>query len=428
MRCARAVGCIILLLGVVRGEIAYAATPCNPQATARAKQILDFLEGLPKRADNRVVSGQNVGHVSSIPGGYAKYIEQLHDQTQKWVALLGVDYGFSLDSGDIQTANQTIISHWKAGGIVTVSAHINNPFTGNDTWDTSSVDLVQLITSGTSANKAWMESLDAIAVGLAELRDAGVVVLWRPFHEMNGDWFWWSCQGSGRAPQQAFVNVWKHMFNYFTKTKGLNNLLWVYGPNQQLNAGSTASTTHYFPGKDFVDVVGMDIYQDDLSQLNANGSYDSLVALGKPLGITEFGPKSIMDGSFDNTLIIKGIKSYGPQVVFWLSWHSWTDANVAIIDNQNASALLNDPWVITRDELPFTAPAPDGGTTIPPDASPGDRPAVSAEGAAPKPQQQEQGCGCATPGTPRSGGAGHLCLWVIGLLIAVCRRGRARRG
>ena len=71
----------------------------------------------------------------------------------------------------------------------------------------------------------WMHELDILAAGLGELQDAGVVVLWRPFHEVNGDWFWWG----GKKPE-TFIRVWRHMFDYFTKTKKLNNLLWVYGP------------------------------------------------------------------------------------------------------------------------------------------------------------------------------------------------------
>ena len=96
-----------------------------------------------------------------------------------------------------------------------------------------------------------MEELDTLAAGLKQLQDAGVVVLWRPFHEMNGDWFWWG----GKNPE-AFINVWRHMFDYFTKTRGLNNLLWVYGPNHG------KKTAAYYAGDGYTDVVGLDAYTD----------------------------------------------------------------------------------------------------------------------------------------------------------------------
>ena len=81
-----------------------------------------------------------------------------------------------------------------------------------------------------------MQELDQLAAGLEELKEAGVVVIWRPFHEMNGDWFWW-----GAKPPAEFVKVWRHMFDYFTNTKQLDNLLWAYGPNHRENTARLLS-------------------------------------------------------------------------------------------------------------------------------------------------------------------------------------------
>jgi len=80
------------------------------------------------------------------------------------------------------------------------------------------VDLNTLLAAGTETHTRWMGELDQIARGLQELEDAGVVVLWRPFHEMNGGWFWW-----GAHDPETFIQVWRQMFDYLAKTKGLDN-------------------------------------------------------------------------------------------------------------------------------------------------------------------------------------------------------------
>jgi len=95
------------------------------------------------------------------------------------------------------------------------------------------VNIAELLQPDTDTHQRWMQELDLTAEGLKELKDAGVVVLWRPFHEMNGGWFWWGA----KEPEQ-FIALWRHMFDYFSKTKSLDNLLWVYGPNHGQNTRS----------------------------------------------------------------------------------------------------------------------------------------------------------------------------------------------
>ena len=142
-----------------------------------------------------------------------------------------------------------------------------------------------------------MKQLDTLAAGLTELKDAGVVVLWRPFHEMNGNWFWWG----GKDPA-AFQKVWRHMFDYFTKTKGLDNLLWVYGPNHGEKVAA------YYPGDRFVDVVGLDAYTDFVDPAHIRG-YREVAAIPKPFGFTEFGPhgSSSPPGDYDYPRLLGGI-------------------------------------------------------------------------------------------------------------------------
>lgn len=339
--------------------------PANPHALPASKKVLSYLASLAQRRDARMLSGQNVGHGGGCVEGYQQFVEALAKlENGKHVALLSLDYGWDrLEPQGIRAANAVAIAHWKAGGLVTISTHVGNPFVKNgQVRDKTGTDLKALLTAGSEPNRVWMAQLEIMAEGLAELQRAGVVVLWRPFHEMNGGWFWWCHdQNDGKAwtRKEDFTRMWRHMFEYFTKQKGLGNLLWVYSANHQRDE-RIRPTDEYYPGGDVVDVVGYDLYNDDPGPQvwDAHGSYTRLAALGKPFGLTEFGPLK-RDGKFDNLRFIEALKKHCPNTTFFVYWHSWKETfsrkHVAIVDNQNPVGLVNDPWVITRDEIPGEA-------------------------------------------------------------------------
>ncbi len=189
-----------------------------------------------------------------------------------------------------------------------------------------------------------MKDLDTIAAGLKELQEAGVVVLWRPFHEMNGGWFWW-----GAKEPAKFIRLWRHMFDYFTKTKGLDNLLWVYSPNH----GN--KTADYYAGDQYVDIVGLDAYTDFVDPRHVLG-YPEVARLPKPFAFTEFGPHGPHNppGDYNYLRFRDGIEANFPRAVFWLSW----DDGWGLGRNVNTKALLDHPWVVNREDLPkeFAAP------------------------------------------------------------------------
>jgi mannan endo-1,4-beta-mannosidase len=313
------------------------SAPANRRANAQARALLHYFHRLPARPDRRVVSGQftDVGHDAS-----GALMKTIHDQTGHWPALLGTDYGdFVTGSLRVREPNRAAIEYWRQGGLVTVSAHLYNPANpqGFGLRDPG-VNLDDLLKPGSATHRRWMQELDLLAAGLQELKQAGVVVLWRPFHEMNGDWFWWG--GKDPAP---FVRVWRHMFDDFSRTRGLDNLLWVYAPNQGSN------TARYYPGNGYVDLVGLDAYTDFIDRQHIRG-YDELAALPKPFGFAEYGPHDAEHppGDYDYRRFIEGLVKHFPKTTFFMAWNT----NWSLARNHHARALLEHPWVITRAHLP----------------------------------------------------------------------------
>jgi mannan endo-1,4-beta-mannosidase len=337
------------LFGCLFALSAYGLEPANPAANAKAHAILNYLAGLERRPDKRLLSGQ---FADFGRGANLRLFESIQEKTGKWPALMGVDYA-DFRKGGITTEgpNKAAIAYWNQGGLVTVSAHMYNPANPNGGGlRDKGVELAALLGAEGSASagkdagapgethQRWMRQLDEMAAGLQELKEAGVVVLWRPFHEMNGGWFWW-----GAKDPPSFIKVWRHMFEYYSKTKKLDNLLWVYGPNHGEN------TAAYYAGDQYVDIVGLDAYTDFIDPAHIRG-YPEIATLPKPFGFTEYGPhgSSNPPGDYDYRRFIEGITNNFRRTVFFMSWNSKWSLN----SNTNVTELLNHPWVVNRDELP----------------------------------------------------------------------------
>jgi mannan endo-1,4-beta-mannosidase len=312
--------------------------PASLTPDARAKAILQYFQGLELRANKRIVSGQFVGFGG---GASLRLMKEIHERTGRWPAILGVDYAeFSRGGLTHAIPNKVAIEYWKQGGLVTVSAHLYSPARTNLNGGLrdKGVDLNTLLETNSETHVRWLREMDQLADGLQELKQAGVVVLWRPFHEMNGNWFWWC----GHEPE-TFIRLWRQMFDYFTKTKGLDNLLWVYSPNHGPN------TAAYYPGDSYVDLIGLDAYTDFVDAVHIKG-YPELARISKPFGFTEFGPHAPSNppGDYDYLRFLSGLQKDFPRTVFFMSWN----AKWGLGSNTNVTEMLGSPLIVNRDDLP----------------------------------------------------------------------------
>lgn len=277
----------------------------------------------------------------------------------KEMSIIGIDladYGIQLESlTDLQKDNyiKSLVKYAHEGGIVTASSHFDNPAgTGGfvpgtkgamrgwlgfeDAWE-------ELLTDGTVLNTKFREELDLDAEFLLMLKRNDVPVLWRPFHEFNGGWFWWSptqtiynytvdengivTPGTKKAQKTLdssyFIRLWQYVYDYYTDVYGLDNLLWVYSPN----AGNDALSASCYPGDDYVDMAGYDIYGS--TEASAVSSYNVLkkVAPEKLFAYTEYGVSSrVPKGGNEKTAkyaydeLISWRDRYGMKTAYILTW------------------------------------------------------------------------------------------------------------
>jgi mannan endo-1,4-beta-mannosidase len=318
------------------------SSPMQAQSIRRPAALVDWFKSIEGRHS---VSGQFIGT------GQFEPITDIRTRFGKWLGLIGLDYySFNAERripADIR-GNSVATAYWKAGGLITISVSMPNPSTGGGCSDTTGVSLADLLNPSSRNHAALMMMFDQIAAGLAQLRDAGVIVIWRPFHESCGRWFWWGPQ-SGTAAE--FVRLWTFMHDYFTRTKKLDNLVWLYASGNQPDA----NILDRLPPPGYVDMIGQDAYSSN--PLDYLSVYQDMAKTGLPMCIAEFGSGNTRAGdlTFPLTRLVNDIRSHMPKTVYWLNWqgNNRDSTGWGMAQNTEVAAALADPWVLNRGDITF---------------------------------------------------------------------------
>jgi mannan endo-1,4-beta-mannosidase len=250
---------------------------CNQKASPSAIKVLKTIYKI--KEEGKFLTCQHVRERTADLFSSQSEYKHIYDVTGKYPAIVGVDF-----YQDPKAAVKCALQQWRRGGLVTITWHQSSPlkaFQGG--WNTVSTqmspeDFKSLITPGTALYNTWLEHIDKMAENLKILQDSGVVVLWRPYHEMNGSWFWWCDKG------EDFRQLWKNMYQRFTEYHHLNNLIWIFGPNI-----GCKDPALFFPGLDYVDIGGLDIYNNVRKLDKPEHDRIKKVLNGKPVAMTETG-------------------------------------------------------------------------------------------------------------------------------------------
>lgn len=191
-------------------------------------------------------------------------------------------------------------------------------------------DATNATVEGTWENKVFTEELKNAAAYLKLLRDADIPVLWRPFHEAAGGWFWW---GKDAA---SFKSLWIAMFNYF-KTEGLDNLIWVW-----TTEGNDAD---WYPGDQYVDIVGRDVYNKETA--DCVSEYTSIAE--------NYGNKIVSLSECGTVGLISEQWASGARWSWFMPWYDGTNEDgspVVHADEAWWKDAMSQEFVVSREELP----------------------------------------------------------------------------
>ena len=306
----------------------YDKTLTNENATDEAKALYRYIAD---SYGNCVISGQQE---STWMGSVDYEVNYIYNKTGKYPAIRGFDFMNDDFSGVVSRAES-----WAArGGIVTICWHCSSAF--DQSYDACKADEFTeeqweaVLTSGTPENTAFLAGMDKAGNALLQLQAEGIPVLWRPFHEFDGAWFWW-----GKGGDEYFTRLWKMMYNHFTYDLGLNNLIWVLG---YCHNGTDYGTdlADWYPGSRYCDIVGADSYE--VSENGAEGRLFNPVYKvtgdSKPLAMHETG-------------LIPTVSQFeSVPWVYFMTWHTtWLTEDNPV---SSLSAVYNSDYVITLDELP----------------------------------------------------------------------------
>jgi hypothetical protein len=314
---------LFLLLIITNLSIAFSQTVvpydtlCTPNPSKEAVALYRYLLDMKGK---KILSGQQ-----DSPWGIDEFA-YLQTNTGKQPAIKGMDFITKNDNaGEVQKA----INWWKAGGIPTIMWHWGAPTKG-DGYEQSKmeIDVSRCFVAGTAEYTAFWAELRMKADLLQKLKDANVPVLWRPYHELNGNWFWWGKKGSAN-----FKKLWTTMFDYFVKERGLNNLIWVL-----CYTGSPDAA--WYPGDQYVDIAGADTYgSGDGPQMNMYNAVKSITKDKFPIAYHECGIPPNPDQCI----------SQGGMWSWWMEWH--TDYLVGV-DKTYLKYVYDHHLVITLDKVP----------------------------------------------------------------------------
>ena len=345
-------------------------TLVNPNATKEAKNVYAFLL---EQSGKKTLSGVQSSHCNTND-----FVDAVHQATGKHPALAGYDFLFLQysptpdswswvrDYNDISGPKE----QWAANGLVNYMWHWNVP-SSEAAWkagvedynfdgyafysDKTSFDINEALKEGTWQNRFIMKDIEEVAGYLKLLQAENIPVIWRPLHEAagnydlyggNGAWFWW-----GRGGAEPCKKMWTLLYEQLVNVHGLNNLIWVW--TVDVTKGAEEQYLDWYPGDEYVDVLGVDIYETNTDAKTRQ--YQALVDMTK-------GKKLVTVSECGNIPDPAKCMESGNKWSWFMVWpNSDASGNVLLTPSSDNFKLntadywkkvMSSPYVLTREAMP----------------------------------------------------------------------------
>jgi len=212
------------------------------------------------------------------------------------------------------------------GGVITISWHLNNPLTGKTAWDPAPGTVASILPGGEKHElyKSWLDKIAVFMLSLKGKNGEFIPVIFRPFHELNGDWFWW---GGKNCKPEEIKKLYRFTETYLRDQKNVHNLLYAFNTDRFL---SKAAYLERYPGDDWVDIIGFDIYQQNNIKKNEDfiREFDRTLSTleeiakekNKIPALTEFGYEGVPDSLWWTKVFLKTLSSH--QIAYVLGWRN----------------------------------------------------------------------------------------------------------
>ena len=313
-------------------------TPVNPNAQECVKNVLKYLSDI---SFNKVITGQHTQTMAMEEFHHIKKITG-HEPALLGFELLSYSPNINyLDTDDecmTEVANNygTLKRAWEWAdkkGLITFTWHWFSPLGGRSKsffTDNTDFDASRAVIDGTPENKALISDMDMMAGLLRPFCDKGIPILWRPFHEGDGNWFWWGVKGA-----EVVKKLYRMMYDRYTGLHGLNNLIWVW---------NTAEPECY-AGDDAVDIISKDMYPPKHVHTACSDEYSKLIKITEQPKITVIGEI----GSLPDLNEIHGLGLGWASYMTWSGMFCLTEETTSF---EYLKKLYESPYAVTKETLP----------------------------------------------------------------------------
>lgn len=244
------------------------------------------------------------------------------------LAWLETDSVYNIEKIPFDRMRSEIAAHHQRGGITALCWHLHNPLTLDSSWDCDTLHspFPGIVTEGDSVNLRYREWVGKTADYIMSLKDSegnSIPVIWRPFHEQNGDWFWWGAQN---ASPEEYKRLWTIMREIYDE-KGVDNVVWAFSPDKCTTSEEYFAT---YPGDGYVDILGADIYMyggekgiekwTDYIDKEFTAMTEHAEATGQLIAFTETGSESIPVDNWYDGVLLPAISKF--PVSFVVAWRN----------------------------------------------------------------------------------------------------------
>ncbi|NNV56496.1 beta-mannosidase [Panacibacter sp. KCS-6] len=321
--------CTFLL--VVIGLYAAKAQKVLPSDKLATKETIHLYNNLFQLQHKGIMIGHQDDLAYGVNWKYETGRSDIKDVAGDYPAIYGWELGglennasANLDGVPFDKMQQFIKDAYGRGAVITISWHLNNPLTGKSAWDPAPKGSVAAALPGGSKNDLYKSWLDKVAIFMQSLTTAKgnyIPVIFRPFHELNGNWFWW---GGNNCTPEELKQLYQFTVHYLRDIKGLHHLLYAYNTDR---FNSKAAYLEKYPGNEWVDIMGFDIYQRGPTAAFAQeldttlGLLDAIAAENNKIpALTEFGYNQLPDSTWWTDVFYKAIAPH--NLVYALAWRN----------------------------------------------------------------------------------------------------------
>ena len=281
------------------------------------------------------LSGKHVmvGHQDALAYGMGwkgeEFRTDINDVLGDHPAVFGWDLGHlgdteNIDGVPFEDMKQWAIAAYEKGGISTFSWHMRNYAITGSSWDTDSC--VEACLPGGAVHELYLEKLNLAADFFSSLKTAKgelIPVIFRPFHEMTGSWFWW---GKGNCSAEQYKALFRFTIDYLRNKHKLHQLIIVYSPDKFLTAEEYMD---FYPGDDYVDVMALDDYQGFRSKESSVQTVNRLVIMDslstshhKLMAVSETGLETIPNEKWFTEVVLSTLNANvstrkAAWILFW---------------------------------------------------------------------------------------------------------------